>query len=67
MDPKLRQALVAIATAVATAAVQHFTVTAPQSNRAEANRTANYEARDELRVCMRALARELDASAHTTD
>ena len=34
---------------------QYMAATAPATHRADANREANYEARDQLRICMEAL------------
>ena len=59
---EVRRVIELLGAAIATALIQHFTLAAPQAERADANRIANFEARDQLAVCLQALHRELEAS-----
>ena len=51
MNSDASKMLAAVATVVATAAAQYFGVTAPNLHRADANKAANFEARDALKQC----------------
>jgi len=56
MDPKLKAGLIALGSALMMGGAQWVTVTMPNMQRADSNRSNAFSARDQLRVCMQALS-----------